>query len=338
MKLWKKIVIVVAGASLAAVFAVYIAFQVSPWPAVLLIRSSFDKGSAETNQALEKHVPQGVDSVLNEQYRLNDEDAYLDVYYPSSIKDTNQTLPTVVWIHGGAFISGDKADVANYAKLLASYNYTVVSIGYSLAPEKQYPTPILQVNDALDYLDKNAARLHIDSNRYFLAGDSAGSQIAAQMGAIITNPDYANEMKITPALKPQQLKGMVLACGAYDANVDPEAYNGPEGKFLNPVLWAYTGRKDFLNDESFKTFSVVNYASKDFPPSFITAGNGDPLLQQSIEFNDKLVSLGVKTTPLFYEQNHEPSLPHEYQFNLDVPEGQNSFAQIVAFLSANSQS
>ena len=111
-----------------------------------------------------------VESSLNEQYRPNDKGACLDVYYPSSIKDTAKTLPTVVWVHGGAFISGDKADIANYAKILASRNYTVVSVGYSLAPEKHYPTPIFQVNDALAYLDRNAVRLHIDSNRYILAG------------------------------------------------------------------------------------------------------------------------------------------------------------------------
>jgi len=332
MRHCKKIVLAVAGTALAGILTVYVAFHVSPWPSALLIRHTFNKGSKKTSQALEKHVPPSVESSLNEQYRPSDNDAYLDVYYPSSIKDTAKTLPAIVWVHGGAFISGDKTDIANYAKILAAHNFTVISVGYSIAPEKHYPTPIFQVNDALAYLDRNAVRLHIDSSQYVLAGDSAGAQIAAQLAAVTTNPGYADEMKITPALSPQHLKGLMLACGVYDASLAD--YSGSEGKFLNPVLWAYMGRKDFLNDAFFKTASVINYITKDFPPSLITAGNGDPLLQQSIKFNDKLVSLGVQTTPLFYEADHQPSLPHEYQFNLDSPDGQNALAQILAFLSS----
>jgi acetyl esterase/lipase len=297
------------------------------------MRKVMDKSSASTNHALEKHVPAGITSVLDEQYRLNDKDAFLDIYYPTNIKDSNQSLPTVVWIHGGAFVSGDKVHIANYAKILASYNYTVVSVGYSIAPEQSYPTPIFQVNDALAYLDKNAFRLHIDSNRYFIAGDSAGAHIAAQVGAITTNPNYADELRIKPALAPNQIRGLLLNCGVYNASVSD--YNGPAGKFLNPVLEAYTGRKDFLNAEAFKTLSVINYVTKDFPQSFITVGNGDSLQGQSVEFNDKLSSLGVKTVTLFYAQNHEPSLPHEYQFNLDIPDGQKALTQIIAFLSSS---
>ncbi len=304
---------------------------VDPSEAVLFLQRDMDKNSVTTSKALEKHVPAGIESVLDEQYRPDDKDAFLDVYYPSKVKDA---LPTVVWIHGGAFISGDKIDIRNYAKILASYNYTAVSVGYSLAPKHRYPTPLFQVNDALAYLDKNALRLHIDSNRYFLSGDSAGAHIAAQLGAITTNPSYAEEMKIKPALAPQQVKGMVLTCGVYNANL-PD-YSGPAGKFLNPVTEAYIGKKDFLDTEAFKTLSVLNYVTKDFPQSFITVGNGDPLKEQTFEFNDKLASLGVKTVTLFYEQDHKPPLPHEYHFNLDIADGQNALAQIVAFLSSSS--
>lgn len=314
------------------ILLIWAAFTFSPWPNSLLIRHAFDENGAKTAQALEKHVPAGITEIQNQQYRANDKDGYLDVFYP---ENTNAPLPTVVWVHGGAWVSGDKNNVDNYLKILASHGYTVVGVDYSVAPEHQYPLPLTQVNDALGYLQNNAERLHIDQNNIVMAGDSAGSQIMAQMANIITSPSYANEVGIKPALPPQKLKGMLLNCGAYDLAL-PD-YNGEFGKFLHTVLWAYSGKKDFLNDPILKQASVVNYVTKAFPPTFLTAGNGDPLEDQSKELAGKLTSLDVPATTLFYPANHQPQLPHEYQFNLDNEDGIKALDAMLAFLAVHAR-
>jgi acetyl esterase/lipase len=322
----KKWILGIIGSILLLVAAVYIAFQVSPWPESLLIRYEFDKNGEKTSQALEKYLPANVATIENEQYRPRDKDGYLDVFYPRSAA----ALPTVVWVHGGAWVSGDKNNIDNYLQILASYGFTTVGVDYTIAPEAQYPKPLLQLSDALNYLQKNAERLHIDPNNIVLAGDSAGSQIVAQMGTIITSPAYASEVGIQPTLPAERLKGMLLNCGAYDLAL-PD-YNGTFGKFLHTVLWAYSGKKDFLADPALKQASVVNYVTSTFPPSFITAGNADPLEAQSTEFASKLASLNVPATTLFYEASHQPQLPHEYQFNLDTSDGKQALASIVKFL------
>lgn len=329
-RLWKWLIGIVATI-LVLIAAVWIAFQVSPWPNSMLIRYEFDKGGEKTSQALEKYVPTGISSMDNIQYRANDTDAYLDVFYPEK---TTGTLPTVVWVHGGAWVSGNKDEIDNYLKILAGRGFTTISVNYSIAPEHQYPTPLYQLNDALGYIEEHAEHLHVDKNQLFLAGDSAGSQIVAQMGTIITSESYANLVGIQPEIEADKLKGMVLNCGAYDLAL-PD-YNGPFGDFLHTVLWAYSGKKDFLNDPAIKPASVVNYVTSDFPPTFITAGNGDPLEEQSTEFAKKLKSLNVPTDTLFYPDNHQPALPHEYQFNLDNTDGQNALKQIVNFLNHHS--
>jgi acetyl esterase/lipase len=186
-------------------------------------------------------------------------------------------------------VSGDKNNIDNYQKILASKGFTTVTIDYSIAPEAQYPKPLHQVNEALAYIQQNAERLHIDQHKLFLAGDSAGSQIIAQIANIITSPDYAKEIGIQPTLTADKLRGVLLNCGAYDLAL-PD-YNGPFGNFLHTVLWAYSGVRDFLHSKTLKTASVVNYVTKAFPPAFITAGNVDPLLDQSTEFAKKLQSL-----------------------------------------------
>jgi acetyl esterase len=313
---------------------VWVAFQVSPWPSALLIRDAFDKNSLQVSRALEKYVPDTVDSMLNQQYRQNDNDGYMDVYFP---KGTNKPLPTVVWVHGGGWISGDKSDIANYMKILAGKGYTVIAVDYTIAPEKQYPVPVIQVGEALGYINQQAERLHVDANQIVLAGDSAGSQIASQVAAMVTNPDYAKEIGIATNLNKNQLVGMLLNCGAYDIKIANADGDDEGAKLLRTFLWSYSGRKDFMNDAELMQASVIEHVTKDFPPSFITAGNQDPLLQQSLNFTKKLKSLGVEVSDLFYPDNYTPPLNHEYQFVLDNSAGKLALDRMTQFLATHTK-
>lgn len=47
-------------AALAIGVAGYCAFSLSPWPTVLLVRYAFDKDAGQRNRALEKHLPDNV--------------------------------------------------------------------------------------------------------------------------------------------------------------------------------------------------------------------------------------------------------------------------------------
>lgn len=329
----KLLTIVILGFGGVSLFIIcfVLSFTISPWPNALLYRYAFEKDAQATSKALEKYVPSDIDSVQNLQYRPNDPDAYLDVYYPSSVTNSDQVLPTVVWIHGGGWISGNKEQVANYLKILSSKGYTTVSINYSLAPEHQYPLPVVQVNDALAYLSQNATQLHIDSNKFVLAGDSGGAQIAAQEATVITNPEYVTGMNIVPGIRADQLQAVLLACGPYDVglvNIDNAQY----GNFLKTILWAYSGKKDFLADPEFQKLSIVNYVNQDFPAAFITVGNADPLEDQSVVLAGTLTQQGVLVDTLFFSEDHQPPLEHEYQFKLDTPDGQMALNRMVEFL------
>ena len=326
----KKIIIIAAILIILLTTFTFLAFRLSPWPSALLIRYSFNKTALSTNSELQKHVPQGVSEILNIQYDIKDADSKLDIYYPSEVKESNRQLPVIVWIHGGALISGSKEQVANYCKILASKGFVVAAIDYSTAPENKYPKPLIQTNAALAYLKANAAGLHIDPERFILAGDSGGAHIAAQMGNITADSSYSKLLGITPSINKKELTGLILYCGPYDIeNVDLKS---GFGDFLRTVLWSYSGKKDFSKDPFFKTASIINYVNADYPPSFISAGNGDPLLAQSQAFAEKLSGLNVMTDTLFFQSDLKPALPHEYQFNLDTEAGQLALERSVLFL------
>lgn len=313
------IVIVLAG-------VVVLAFQLSPWPAVLVIAKILAKNDTSSEAALEKHVPAGIATRRNLAYGAG-RDEIFDVYYSEG---TAGPRPTVVWVHGGGWIGGSKDGIANYLKIISGHGYTAVAVEYSTGYGSTYPKPVRQVNAALGYLVQNAASLNIDPGAIVLAGDSAGAQIAAQTAILTTDPAYAGQIGIVPALPPDGIRAVVLMSGAYD--VGAVDFNGPNAGFVKTILWAYSGVKDFHKDEKFKLLSVTNYVSRAFPRAFISSGNGDPLSVQAIALAKKLADLGVDVDSLFFPADRNPPLPHEYQFNLDDPAGQEAMSRMLAFL------
>jgi acetyl esterase len=305
--------------------------QVSPWPAALLLRWAFDQGDRRAAQALAEHVPSGVTAQLDQPYLPGSADTRLDVFYPEAAGQGAAPRLTVVWIHGGGWLGGSKEALANYARILAAAGFSVVTLGYSLAPAHSYPTPVRQANAALGYLRVQAARLHV-APQLVLAGDSAGAQIAAQLANLITSPAYARELHIAPAVSATQLVGTLLYCGPYALH-GPSGF-GPRAWVQRVLLWSYSGRRDFDRDPVFRTASVIDYLTPAFPPSFISVGNGDGLAPHSYRLAATLQRLGVPVETLFFPPTQQPPLPHEYQFNLAQEGARQALQQSLAFLTA----
>ena len=61
------------------------------------------------------------------------EDLMLDAYLPPD-SDTREKRPAVVYMHGGAFVGGDKqmAGATDFVKMLTQLGYVVFSINYRL--------------------------------------------------------------------------------------------------------------------------------------------------------------------------------------------------------------
>lgn len=146
------------------------AFNLSPWPAVWITRYFFEQGSTAANDKLAPLVPDTVSALMDLSYDPDDDNAYLDVYYPSHLDTQPEQLPVIVWVHGGAWVATGKEHMENYLRILAGEGYITVGIGYTLAPDAAYPTQAQQVLKALEYLDSNSERFNIDRNHYILGG------------------------------------------------------------------------------------------------------------------------------------------------------------------------
>lgn len=323
--MWKAL----AAAAVVLPAASLIAWSVSPWPSALLYRHLMDRGGVALNAGLARHVPPGVTAETDIPYATVDPDARLDVYRPAAAGGA--PLPAIVWTHGGAFISGDKSQVANYLRILAHEGYVTVGVGYTLAPRAGYPGPVRQLAAALAYLRTNARRHGIDPARIVLAGDSAGAQIAAQMTAIIASGDYAARVGIAAPIPRESLRAAILHCGFHDPH-DIRA-GGSFGGFLDTVVWSYLGVRDLASDPRTADFSIVRNVSREFPPLFVSAGNADPLLPHSRTLVERARAQGVTVDALFFPGDHAPPLSHEYQFDLDGAAGREALARTRAFLA-----
>ena len=316
--------------SVAVVLLLALIASLTPWPSALLIRGVFEAGARALVDEMEPHVP---DTPLVEDIGMpaGDGGGSIDRFSPA---DSTGPLPTVIWIHGGAWLSGSSADVRPYLRILASHGYTTIGLNYPLAPEAAYPTAVSGLNDILGWITAHAAELDVDPATIVLAGDSAGAQLASQLAALTTNPDYAHLMGIDPALSRDQLVATILHCGVYDLRAMADL-TGVTAWGFKIALWGYTGTRDWSDTAAGATMSTIDAVTQDFPPTFISGGNGDRLTWlQSVPMGRELKARGVEVTELFWPAGHEPALPHEFQFHLDSVEAQTALTKTLAFLDS----
>jgi acetyl esterase/lipase len=307
--------------------AVAVVARTTPWPSALVIRAVFDRGAARSSAALARHVPGDLVEIVDEAYDIASPDGRLDVFRPRR----DEPLPTVVWVHGGAFVSGSKSDVSNYLRVLAGRGLTTVGVDYSIAPGSRYPTPVKQVAAALAHVVDHADRLGIDPGRVVLAGDSAGAQIAAQVALLVTDPAYAAEIGIDAPVPSSSLRGLVLFCGAYDFRL-ARGTSRLGGWLVDTAIWSYLGSSRRHDERTTRQGTVPLHVSPSFPPSFVSAGNADPLLPHTLGLIEALEQHGVDRDVLLFDDAHAPRLGHEYQFDLDSADGREALDRAVAFV------
>lgn len=151
----------------------------------------------------------------------------LDVFLPQGItardgrvgsvgRDEPQLRDAVVFIHGGAFVRGNKSVNGhiydNVCYWFASQGLVAINVEYRLADVTPYPGGAHDVADALAYIQQNASTLRIHPERVFVVGHSAGGAHAA---ACLFDP------AVTAQRPPSPVAGLVLISARVAADVRP---------------------------------------------------------------------------------------------------------------------
>jgi arylformamidase len=174
----------------------------------------------------------------------------LDIYAPA--EGTNH--PVAIWIHGGGWMYGDKADLQSGASdkvirkphAFAEKGFVFVSIGYRLMPEVTLAQIAGDVAKAIAWVHAHAREYGGDPDTIFVMGHSAGAQLAA---LVCTDQSYL----AAEGLPLGAIKGCVPVDGdtyypelQADLAADPNTYlirfPRPELKSLSSVLHVAKGK------------------------------------------------------------------------------------------------
>ena len=105
----------------------------------------------------------------------------VDLYHPTANTFAN-TFPLLIWVHGGGWREGSKADVPASILALRAEGFAVASVGYRLSSETSsgpfihYPAQSVDVGAAVSWLrtSPNVTSHRLDPSRFIVAGFSAG--------------------------------------------------------------------------------------------------------------------------------------------------------------------
>jgi len=100
----------------------------------------------------------------------------LDLYQPAG--DQQARRPAIVWVHGGGFRSGSKANMAADAASFARRGYVTVTINYRLRDDNIGQAIADAQHDAqaaVRWLRRFADQYRVDVNRIAIGGSSAGA-------------------------------------------------------------------------------------------------------------------------------------------------------------------
>lgn len=199
----------------------------------------------------------------------------LDIYLPA---EGDGPFPTVIFVHGGAFILGDKRDTQFYQAIDGvNRGYAVVSVEYRLAFEAKYPAAIFDVKAAIRFLRANAPLYRLDGDRFALSGDSAGGHYVVMAAATQGNAAF-EDLSLGSAAHSSAVQAVASRFGPYDFALESRMSreNPPKADPYFPdiemqLLGAHTedisGLSHFTNP--------LNFVTKDFPPIFLEHGTDD---------------------------------------------------------------
>jgi acetyl esterase/lipase len=235
---------------------------------------------------------------------------------------TDATGPSavVVWLHGGALITGDRTDPPAWLVDGCRQNgWTLVSPDYRLAPETKLPEIVEDVEDVFRWLRAEGPSLfEADPARIGVVGESAGGYLALTVGfrvkpkvqALVSLYGYGNliggwytqpsphpvhhELQMTPD------DASALASGPPIAESRARAGDGYAfyqycrqlGRWPQEVA----GWDPFRDASWFKPFMPVANVTPDYPPAFLIHGDLDTDVpyDESVQMARELAAHGVE--------------------------------------------
>jgi acetyl esterase/lipase len=196
----------------------------------------------------------------------------------------------LIYVHGGAWIKGDKSEGAGslFIPALVNNGFMVAAINYRLAPQYKFPANIEDVNCAVRYLRANAVKYGINPERIGVFGGSAGGHLVSLLGVTDESDGFAGN-----GGNPGQSSRVQAVVDMFGPSDIATQFRQDETRGMEATF----GSSD-RNSDIIKNASPVSHVSVDDPPFLILQGDRDTVVppEQSQMLYEKLIEAGIPAT------------------------------------------
>lgn len=210
----------------------------------------------------------------------SDENQVFDIYLP---ENRTTSTKTIILIHGGSWVSGDKSDMNTIKSFISTLhpNVGIINMNYTLSGVNNPPVPMQteDISAVVDYLSTNKSSLIISDDIGFI-GVSAGAHLS-----LLWSYAYDANNQVD----------MVCSIVGPTNFTDPNYYDNP---LYQPVFQLFGNPSiEFL-----ESASPYYRATATSPPTQLFYGGMDPLVptSQGVEMDAQLTTLGVTHEFHFY--------------------------------------
>jgi acetyl esterase len=207
----------------------------------------------------------------------------------------NETLPVVMYFHGGGWVLGGADTHDRLIRELANgIHAAIVFVNYTPSPETKYPVPVEQAYAATKWVAENGQTINVNPSCLAVVGDSVGGNMAAAVTLL------AKE-RGGPTITFQ-----VLFYPVTDASFDTSSYlKYQEGYWLSreAMKWFwdnYTSNQTNRKDPTVSPLQASIEQLKGLPPALIINGEFDVLRDEGESYAHKLIEAGVPVTAVRY--------------------------------------
>ena len=231
-----------------------------------------------------------------------------------------QGLPVLLYLHGGGFTVGSVATHDVLCRQLAHLaGCMVVSLDYRLAPEFQFPVAHNDAWDALEWLAAHAKELGADASRLAVGGDSAGGTLSAYCAIEARNSGLALALQL-------------LIYPGTTAHQDTDSHRRyAHGLVLDePAIdWFFAQYiPDHAQREDWRFAPLLAPDVDGVAPAWIGLAECDPLVDEGVEYADKLRMAGVPVDLEIYK-----GVTHEFvKMGRVIAEARQAHADMAAAL------
>lgn len=166
---------------------------------------------------------------------------------------------------------------------LCAQGYNIVNVDYALVPEYHFPVPLIQMNEAIQFISEHKDEYNINMDNVIIMGSSAGAIMTAQYGTVISNPEYAALLSIDPAINVEQVSAVVVD----DAPIDYQNMT----LLCKMLVGNYVKGSIYLNKNELNKYECIPYMTKDYPAAFLL---GSEYRNDMNSMAEKLESVGAQ--------------------------------------------